>query len=266
MVAVVAGLVVAAVATIGPLVGDAVPGLGLFAASLVGSVGAGVILTIARSRRVRLPVPGPTAMVTVGVILSIGVTAVFLLRYPESLPPNGAVTLAAGLAGCLWIAVTARGTGHRLGPHLAAGAALAYVLGGALLNGVNSEEAESLALTWFVFGPPIMLFFAALLAGANGKSFRAGIQVGVWAAITLAPLAYAVALVRGMRQYAIDGTLFDGAISANAGVVLSEALWANWVIVPVIAWPFAVLGAGLGARIASPPVTPDQPGEATTTP
>jgi hypothetical protein len=69
-----------------------------------------------------------------------------------------------------------------------------------------------------------------------------------------------------MRRYAIDGTLFDGAISANAGVVLSEALWANRVIVPVIAWPFAVLGAGLGARIASPPVTPDQPGAATTTP
>jgi hypothetical protein len=92
----------------------------VFAVSFTGLVGAMVVLAVARSRRLRLPVPAPTVLVTGGVAASIAVTVIFLRREPaaaEYLPPAAAVYLAAVLAGCLWVALAAPrwlGTGRRL--------------------------------------------------------------------------------------------------------------------------------------------------------
>ena len=102
--ALVAGVVVAAVAAAGPAVGAVVPGLRVFAVSFTGLVGGMVVLAVARWRRPRLPVAAPSVLVTGGVAASIAVTVIFLGREPaaaEYLPPAAAVYLAAVLAGCL---------------------------------------------------------------------------------------------------------------------------------------------------------------------
>ena len=62
-----------------------------------------------------------------------------------------------------------------------------------------------------------------------------------------APLGYAVGLAEAMRRFAIDGTLFDGEVAGGAGEILYESLTFSWVFGPVLAWPFDVLGAALGA-------------------
>jgi hypothetical protein len=106
--ALVTGMVATLVAAAGPAVGAVVPGLGVFAVSFVGLVGALVVLAVARSRPLRLPVPAPTLLVAGGVAAAITLTVIFLRRDPTAanyLPPAGAVFLAAILAGCVWIAV-----------------------------------------------------------------------------------------------------------------------------------------------------------------
>jgi hypothetical protein len=135
----VTGVVAAAVAAAAPAVEAAVPGLGVFAVSFVGLVGAMVVLAVARSRRMRLPVPAATVLVTGGVATAITMTVIILLRDPAAaryLPPANVVFLAAVLAGCVWIAVAGR----------------------------------------FWFGPTAVLFVPAFAAGSAGRSFRAGLQ------------------------------------------------------------------------------------------
>jgi len=41
--------------------------------------------------------------------------------------------------------------------------------------------------------------------------------------------------------------LFDGEVAGGAGEILYESLTFSWVFGPVLAWPFDVLGAALGA-------------------
>jgi hypothetical protein len=86
MLALTAGVVVAATTAAGPAVGAAVPGLRVFAVTFTGLVGAMVVLAVARSRRprLRLPVPAPTVLVTGGVAASIAVTVIFLRREPAA--------------------------------------------------------------------------------------------------------------------------------------------------------------------------------------
>jgi hypothetical protein len=78
------GVVAAAVAAAGPAVDEAVPGLGAFAMSFVGLVGAMVALVVARSPRARLPVPAATLVVAGGVAAAIAMTVSFLLRDPAA--------------------------------------------------------------------------------------------------------------------------------------------------------------------------------------
>jgi hypothetical protein len=86
MLALRAGVVVAATTAAGPAVGAAVPGLRVFVVTFTGLVGAMVVLALARSRRprLRLPVPAPTVLVTGGVAASIAVTVIFLRREPAA--------------------------------------------------------------------------------------------------------------------------------------------------------------------------------------
>ena len=262
MLALVAGVVVASVAAAGPAVGAAVPGLKVFAASFTGLVGAMVVLAVARSPRLRLPVPAPTVLVTGGVAASIAVTVIFLLREPaaaEYLPPPAAVYLAAVLAGCLWIALAAPrwlGT-SRLAPHL--GAAAAVVFAAWFWLAIHTDELDLplplvLLLAPVLASAPVVVFFVpAFSAGSVGRSLRSGLQAALWTVAAMIPLTYAVWLPEGMRRHAIDGRLLlDGDVVAPVGANLADALVFCLGIFPVLGLTLGVIGAALGARRAIP--------------
>jgi hypothetical protein len=233
------GVVAAAVAAAALTVGAAVPGLGVFAPSFVGLVGAMVVLAVARLRRMRLPVPAPTLLVTAAVAAAITMTVIFLLRDPAAaryLPPANAVFLAAVLAGCLWTAVAApRSLGtNRLAPRLGVAAAV--------------------------------ILFPAFAAGSVGRSFRAGLQAGIWAAIASLPLTYALWLHEALRLYAINGGLLWFGDGAPEGENLGAALFWTLRFAPLLGLPFAAIGAAIGANTARPPAGQAQHSAATIKP
>jgi hypothetical protein len=260
--------VVAAAAAAAPAVEAALPGLGVFAVSFVGLVGAMVVLALARSRRLRVPVPAATLLVTGGVAAAITMTVIFLLRDPAAaryLPPANAVFLAAVLAGCLWIAVAAPRSlsSNRLAPHLGVAAAVVLVVGHLLLMRTASDEpriesqgqqlVDLLAALWFWFGPAAVFFVPAFAAGSAGRSFRSGLQAGIWAGIAALPLTYALWLHEALRLYAINGGLLWFGDGAPEGENLSAALFWTLRFAPLLGLPFAVTGAAIGARAARPP-------------
>lgn len=262
----VTGAVVTATTAAGSSVGAAVPGMGVFAVSFVGLAGALVVLAVARSRRLRLPVPAPTLLVAGGLAASIAMTAIFLLRQPtaaENLSPGAAVFLAAVLAGCLWVGVaTPRLLGtSRLAPHLGAGAAVVYVVW--LLQATHFDpRIEGLMFSW-IMGAPAIFFLPAMAAAAIGRSYRSGIQAAVWTVITCGPLAYALWLPEALRRYPIDGGLLLDGDAAPIGENLSDALFVCLGLVPVLGLPCGVIGAAIGALITRPAVARAQPAPAT---
>ena len=274
------GVVAAAVATADPAVDAAVPGLRVFAVTFTGLVGAMVVLAVARLRRVRLPVPAPTLLVTGGVAAAITMTVIFLLRDPAAaryLPPANAVFLAAVLAGCLWIAVAApRSLGtNRLAPHLGVAAAVVFVVGQLVLIRASSDPriepagqqlVQGLAALWFWFGPAAVFFVPALVAGSVGRSFRTGLQAGIWAGIASLPLTYALWLHEALRLYAINGGLLWFGDGAPEGENLGAALFWSLRFIPLLGLPFAVIGAAIRPHTARPPVAPTQHAAATIKP
>jgi hypothetical protein len=244
-----------------------VPGLGVFALSFVGLVGAIVVLAVARSRRMRLPVPAPTLVVTGGVAAAITMSVIFLLRDPAAaryLPPANAVFLAAVLAGCLWIAVAApRSLGtNRLAPRLGVAAAVILVVGQLLLGRASSDPriepaglqlVQGLAALWFWFGPVAVFSVPAFAAGSVGRSFRSGLQAGIWAGIASLPLTYALWLHEALRLYATHGGLLWFGDGAPEGENLGAAVFWALRFAPVLGLPFAVIGAAIGANAARPP-------------
>jgi hypothetical protein len=269
-----AGAVVAAAAAGGgPAAEAAVPGLGVFAVSFVGLVGAIVVLAVARTRRMRLPVPAATVLVTGVVAAAITLTVNFVLRDPAAaryLPPANAVFLAAVLAGCVWIAVAAPRSlsSNRLAPHLGVAAAVVLVVGQLLLMRAASYEpriesqgqqlVDLLAALWFWFGPATVFFVPAFAAGSAGRSFRAGLQAGIWAGIAALPLTYALWLHEALRLYAINGGLLWFGDGAPEGENLGAALFWSLRFAPLLGLPFAVIGAAIGAHTARPPVAAAQ--------
>ena len=259
--ALVTGVVVASVAAAGPAVGAAVPGLTVFAVTFTGLVGAMVVLAVARSRRLRLPVPAPTVLVTAGVAASIAATVIFLRREPAAaqyLPPAAAVYLAAVLAGCLWVAVAApRWLGaSRLAAHLGAAAAVVFAAWFLLAFGTDGTEPPvpvvlllGLAL---VLTPAAAFFVPAFVAGRAGRSLGSGLQAAVWTVIASMPLTYALWLPAGLRRHAIDGRSLDGEVVAPVGANLADALVFCLGIFPVLGLMVGVIGAGLGARPTRP--------------
>jgi hypothetical protein len=261
------GVAAAAVTVAALAVEAAVPGLGVFAVSFVGLVGATVVLAVARLRRRRLPVPAATVLVTGGVAAAIIMTVIFLLRDPAAaryLPPADAVFLAAVLAGCLWTAVAApRWLGsNRLAPHLGVAAAVVLVVGQLLLMRAASSEprmesqgqelVDLLAALWFWFGPAAVFFVPTLVAGSVARSFRAGLQAGIWAGIAALPLTYALWLHEALRLYASNGGLLWFGDGAPEGENLSAALFWALRFAPLLGLPFAVIGAAVGAGAARP--------------
>ena len=262
------------------VVAAAVPGLGVFAVSFAGLVGAMVVLAVARLRRMSMPVPAPTLLVTGGVAAAITMTVIFLLRDPAAaryLPRADAVFLAAVLAGCLWTAVAApRPLGTiRLAPHLGVAAAVILVVGQLLLTRASSDPriepadqhlVQWLAAMWFWFGPVAVFFFPAFAAGWAGRSFRCGVQAGIWAGIASLPLTYALWLHEALRLYAINGGLLWFGDGAPEGENLGAALFWTLRFAPLLGLPFAVIGAATGANAARPPAAQAQPAGATIKP
>jgi hypothetical protein len=245
----------------------AVPGLGTFAPSFVGLVGAMVVLAVARWRRLRLPVPAPTLLVTGGVAAAITITVIFLVQDPAAtqyLPPANAVFLAAVLAGCLWVAVAAPRSlsDNRLAARLGVAVAVVFVVGQLLLIRAASSEppiesqgqqlVDMLAALWFWFGPAAVFFVPAFAAGSAGRSFRSGLQAGIWAGIASLPLTYALWLHEALRLYASNGGLLWFGDGAPEGENLSAALFWTLRFAPLIGLPFAVIGAATGAQAARP--------------
>lgn len=263
-----AGVVVAAVVAAAALTAEAaVPGLGTFAPSFVGLVGAMVVLAVARWRRMRLPVPAPTLLVTGGVAAAITITVIFLVQDPAAtqyLPPANAVFLAAVLAGCLWVAVAAPRSlsDNRLAARLGVAVAVVFVVGQLLLIRAASSEppiesqgqqlVDMLAALWFWFGPAAVFFVPAFAAGSAGRSFRSGLQAGIWAGIAALPLTYALWLHEALHLYASNGGLLWFGDGAPEGENLSAALFWTLRFAPLIGLPFAVIGAATGAQAARP--------------
>lgn len=214
-------------------------------------------LSIARGRRcVRGGPPAPiaTVLVTSAVAGSIAITVAFVRRHPdaaEGLPPGRLVFLAVVLAGCLRLALASpRRTADsgissgRLAPYLGVGAALIFALG--VLVSVQSIHDE-LVPVWLFFGPMLTFGAPACLAAAKDRSFRAGVRAGTWTAITVMPLTFALLLVEASRQHASDGQWFFAGDVTTAGFTVRFALFIL-VAVPVIGFPFAVIGAAAGAH------------------
>jgi hypothetical protein len=226
------------------------------------------------------PVLAPTLLVTGGVAAAITMTVIFLVRDPAAaryLPPANAAFLAAVLAGCLWIALAApRSLGtNRLAPHLGVAAAVVFVVGQLLLirasYGPPVEPAgrqllEVLWGLWFWFGPAAVFFVPAFAAGWVGRSFRSGLQAGIWAGIASLPLSYALWLHEALRLYAINGGLLWFGDGAPEGENLAAALFWSLRFAPLLGLPFAPIGAAIGARTARPPVAAAQHPAATIKP
>jgi hypothetical protein len=252
--AVAAAVVVAAVAAAYTLVGTALSGLGFFAAIFVAVVGITVVLAIARARRVRLPVPAATLVVTAAVAGAIAATAFFMAQHPtaaEGLPPARAAILAVALAGCLALAAAPprRWGSSRLAPHLGVGAAVIFAFG--LLAAARGNLGELVPFLW-LFGPVFTFIVPAFIAAAAARSFRTGVQAGIWTAITVVPLNCALGLLEAARQYDVNGAWTFAGDATTAGFQVGGAIVAL-AVVPMVGFPFAVMGATAGALLHGAP-------------
>ena len=261
--AIIAGLVVAAVVVTHTMASGAVPGFGLFAASFVALVGVTVVLTIARARRVRLPVPAATVLVTGAVAASITALVVLLLQHPtaaEGLLPARAVLLAVAFAGCLWLAVAPprRLGSSRLAPHLGVAGAVVLILG---ILAASFADIEGLLPFLLLFGPWAAFGVPAGISAAMGRSFRTGLQAGIWTAIAIMPLSWTLSLAMMLREYAVDGRFTFAGDLTSAGFNLGFAFM-TFMAIPIIGFPFAALGAITGAALrGTPPARSSGPDE-----
>jgi hypothetical protein len=249
--AVAAGVVVVAVwaATCFVVVVTA-PRLFFFAVGFVALMGVIVLLVIARRRRVRWPAPKATVLVTGAVAAAVVALVALELRLPDGLtvlPPGRAGFLAAVLAGCLWLAVAPPRwmAGGRLAPYAGTGAGIAFAL---VLLALGVVRVDGLSALWLVLAPELTFMAPALLAAAATRSFRAGVQAGVWTAITVAPLAYAGGLAGTLVAYVTSGRFTFAGDVLPAGFDFAFALLVLAVI-PAVGFPFAVIGATVGTRL-----------------
>ncbi|GIF62056.1 hypothetical protein Ais01nite_00910 [Asanoa ishikariensis] len=238
----------------------AAPSLRVFAATLVALICAWAVLTVARARQVRFPVPVPAALVVAGVVAAITATVVLLVREPSvaaHLPPARAVLLAALLAACLWAAV-AGARSDRLAPHLGAVTALGYVVATLFaarvatdpVIGQKVQDPVTAVIAMSIFlGPAALFFLPAALAAAADGSFRSGLRAGLWTAITYLPLAYAVSVSESLRIYTNGGGVGFDHLAGPVGVILDDAVFWQLVYGPVVGVPCAVFGAAFGSLL-----------------
>ncbi|MDQ7908073.1 hypothetical protein RB614_26450 [Phytohabitans sp. ZYX-F-186] len=244
--AVAAGAVVAAAAHLA--VGAVLPGFALFAATFAALAVAVAVLAVGRARSGRPPAPLATALVTAAVAGAVVAAAAFLARHPaapEGLTPARAIFLAVVLAGCLRLAVAParRSSGGRLAAYLGAGAAVLLAAGQmvAALAGLGGA-----ALFLLLFGPAFAFGGPAFAAAAARRSFAAGVEAGIWTAITVMPLGCALGLLAAARAYAVDGGWTFAGDATTAGFQVGGAILVL-AVTAVLGFPFAAMGATAGA-------------------
>jgi hypothetical protein len=103
-----------------------------------------------------------------------------------------------------------------------------------------------------------VFFVPALVAGWIGRSFRSGLQAGIWAVVATLPLNYAVWLHEALGLYATHGGLLWFGDGAPEGENLSLVVSWGLRIIPLVGIPFAVIGAAIGPYAARP-VVPGSP-------
>jgi len=264
--ALVAGVAVAATVAAAPAVGAAVPGLDVFAISFVGLASALAVLAVARSRRLRFEAPAPAILVVGAVTAAIAMTTIFLYREPsaaEFLSPFDAVLIAVVSAGSLWVALASpRALGpSRIAPRLGAGAALAFVIGQLLLGRMLNldprlEPLQFTGALLLVFGPGLLFFVPAFWAAWADRSLRSGLKAGAWTAISFLPLSLAVWLFESLRIYASTGRLIIDTDPGPIGANIDQSVFWCLMYVPVMGIPAAVFGAAIAAYVA-PAIEPE---------
>jgi hypothetical protein len=236
----------------------AVPALQVFAVAFVALVGAWTTLAAARPPRGRAAAPGRliAGAGLIGVGTCVALTADLLATAPapaHALPPREALLLAGGLAAGLWLALRPPRslTTSRLARVVGAGTALVLGLGFVAAARAFIHTTAGVALYLLVV-PPALCFAGGALAAGVGRSFRAGVQAAVWAALLGALLVFALWVPEGVYRYGIDaGQLLDGEGGLPVAANLHMATWWSLVLLPVWGLPFGVFGAAaVGAAAA----------------
>jgi hypothetical protein len=262
-------LAVAAIAAAALATGAALPAGRVFALTFVALVGGLATLAVARSGRVGRGGPGPAIAVLAlaGVAGCVGFTTYYLAEYPstyQGYPPTTsatlstvtAVTFAVVLAGCLWLALTpprwlvGDRHGRRIGVGMAVALGAGFVLTSRLgLRGVAGFDAGM--MSYLLFAPLVVVLVGSAVAGATGRSLRAGLGACAWA-VTLGALLIIVAwLAEAPRWYRqVGGLLLDADGGIGMGTNLGDAIW--WTLIVLVLWglPFGVIGAAAGSAPA----------------
>lgn len=245
-----------------PAVGRALPGMQVFAAAFIFVAGAIATLVVARRGYVSLAAPGPSLGVcgVAGIAGSVLSVSSFLARHPAAakhFQPAVAVTLAAALATCLWLVLIPPPglTSSRLARGTSIGAVAALGLGFLVTSRLTIHTLAG-PVIWILFAPPAILFVASALAAAASRSFRAGIQTAVWTALVGALVVFASWLPEAIHRYGIDARLLmDGEMGYAIEENFDDALW-MFLAVPVLGFPFGVIGAAVGRRARAAPSRP----------
>jgi hypothetical protein len=264
-VGVVGALAVAATAAAALATGATLPAARVFAPTFVGLVGGLATLTVARSRRLRRTGPGlaVAGLTLAGVAGCLAATSWYLAEYPSTpsgspptssatLTPVTAVTLAVGLAGCLWLALrpprwlVPDRPARRLGLAMAIVLVAGFVLVSRLaLRGVALDAGTA---SYLLFVPPMVLLTGSAAAATAGRSFRTGLWACAWATM-LGGLGVIVAwLAEAPRWYAQGGgLLLDGEGGVGMGANLGDAIWWTLIVLGLWTLPLGIIGAAAGS-------------------
>ena len=262
VIALVAGMLVAATVAVGPAASAPCPAWMSSPADFVGSAGGLALLALARSAPAQgLGAGGPCHR---GVAAAIALTVIFLVREPSA---------AAFLS-------PRRGRAHRrrdglrplgrldfpavAGDQPARAAARcrcrARAVGGQLVLGRvagDTEALQSVGAFLLVFGPAFVFFVPAFWAAMADRSLRAGLKAGVWAAAAYLPLMFATWLYEALRVYAATGRMIIDVDPGPIGGSLDQTVFYCLTYVPVVGIPCAVFGAVMAAYLVRHAVEPN---------
>lgn len=241
---------------------QSVPGIRVFAVTFVVLVGGLALLAVTRRPwRTRRPASGLVLAVTVsaGVAGCVALTTYTLATDPavgRTLGAGHAVLLALGLAVCLGLVLGAPRalTSSRVARLVGLGAGMA--LGAGLLLTSRAPGGESGVMGYLLLGQLAAFFLAGAVTAAVRRSLRPGVQAVLWTAVVGVLLLFVVFMAESLRRNHPDASAFSSGEHllldgdfGPLGTNLKDAVF--WILVFVPAWglPFGVMGAALGARL-----------------
>jgi hypothetical protein len=258
----VAAWAAAAVVMAGVVVGEVRPELQVFAVVFTGVLGTLAVVATLRAPRVGFTATGLSVALTglTGVAACVGATAWFLDRFPIAaahLPAPTAGLLAVALAGILWVVLAPP-------PVLTAGGALPRVVALVVAAGLGAglllwsrlalrqvADLDAGIFPYLYLWAPVVVLAGSAVAGAAGRSFRAGVQAAVWTALLAVLALFAVAVTESVGWYEQDTSLIlagDGIPLVAVGENLRNFVW-SLLLLPFWWVPFGVLGAAAGTRV-----------------